>query len=298
MPTNGANQGGNTPASPDPLPASCLTRVDSATNGPYTGPQVPGLSNVAQMQNDFLFRVVQNGYYGHPNPQRCEWVLNGGNPTAGTDTAEVTAYPTGTQPDRNWRGAAFDFGLHRSPDGVIEYRSDIVRRRPPGQAPGCALQPGRRHHRPDSRRPQHGHRWLRDGHRRLHRRSRTRSTSLRTVPPATSMSPSIGAQKITLLRPARRLRASCCRHADTRTPGTCLHAVQLRERRPRPAAGAPLVRTAGRELRPAHDRQPGRKRKCGEVIRVREAQGRSAKFPSTPTMVTRPTCVSRPPWQT
>ena len=123
VPTNGAN-GGNTPASPDPLPASCLTRVDSATNGPYTGPQVPGLPNVTQVQNDFLFRVVQNGYYGHPNPQRCEWVANGGNPTAGTDTAEVTAYPTGTQPDRNWRGSAFDFGQRGSANGVIEYRKD------------------------------------------------------------------------------------------------------------------------------------------------------------------------------
>ena len=169
VPTNGSNQGSNTPATPTPLPASCLTRIDSAANGPYTGPQVPGLSNVAQSQDDFLFRVVQNGYYGHPNPQRCEWVLNGGNPTAGPDTAEVTAYPTGVQPDRNWRGSAFDFGLHGSTDGVIEYRKRHLRRRPPGQAPGCALQHGRRHHRPDSRRPQPGHRWLRDGHRRLHR---------------------------------------------------------------------------------------------------------------------------------
>ena len=122
VPTNGSASGGNTPASPNPLPASCLTRVDSGSNGPYTGPQVTGLTNVAQVQNDFLFRVVQNGYYGHPNPQRCEWVMNGGNRTAAVDTAEVTAYPVGTQPDRNWRGSAFDFGQHRSPDGVIEYR--------------------------------------------------------------------------------------------------------------------------------------------------------------------------------
>ena len=124
VPTNGSAPGGSTPASPASLPAACLTRIDSGMNGPYTGPQVPGLSNVAEVQNDFLFRVVQNGYYGHPNPQRCEWVMNGGNPTAGTDPAQVTAYPVGTQPDRNWRGAAFDFGRHRSPDGVIEYRQD------------------------------------------------------------------------------------------------------------------------------------------------------------------------------
>ena len=124
VPTNGSNQGGNTPASPNPLPSSCLTRIDSGTNGPYTGPQVPGLTNVTQVQSDYLFRVVQNGYYGHPNPERCEWVQNGGNPTSGSDTAEVSAYPVGTQPDRNWRGSAFDFGLHRSADGVIEYTKD------------------------------------------------------------------------------------------------------------------------------------------------------------------------------
>jgi regulation of enolase protein 1 (concanavalin A-like superfamily) len=29
----------------------------------------------------------------------------------------------GTLPDRNWRGAAFDFGDHFSPDGVIEYKN-------------------------------------------------------------------------------------------------------------------------------------------------------------------------------
>ena len=73
-------------------------------------------------QNDWLFRVVQGGYYGHPNPMRCEWVLNGGNPTAGADRAEVAQYPVGTLPDRNYRGAAFDFGVHFSPNGAIEYR--------------------------------------------------------------------------------------------------------------------------------------------------------------------------------
>ena len=32
-------------------------------------------------------------------------------------------YPVGVAPDRNWRGAAFDFGEHYSPDGAIEYKS-------------------------------------------------------------------------------------------------------------------------------------------------------------------------------
>ena len=34
------------------------------------------------------------------------------------------AYPVGTQPDRNWRGSAYDFGLHYSTNGVIEYTAN------------------------------------------------------------------------------------------------------------------------------------------------------------------------------
>jgi hypothetical protein len=52
-------------------------------------------------------------------------VLNGGNPTSGVDTSQVDAYSVGTLPDRNWRGAAFDFGQHYSPDGIIEYKSNV-----------------------------------------------------------------------------------------------------------------------------------------------------------------------------
>ena len=86
---------------------------------------MPGLSSIGT-QRDYLFRVVKNGYYGHPNPQRCEWVLNGGNPTAGIDPGEVNEYPIGTLPDRNWKGIAFDFGEHFSPNGIIEYRSNVL----------------------------------------------------------------------------------------------------------------------------------------------------------------------------
>lgn len=125
VPTNGSAQGGSTPGTPATLPEACQTRrLDLATNGPYTMPQVITMTAVPQVQRDFLFRVEQGGYYGHPNPERCEWVMNGGNPTAAQDTAEVSPYPIGTEPDRNWRGAAFDFGLNQSPDGIIEYQSD------------------------------------------------------------------------------------------------------------------------------------------------------------------------------
>src|SRR5206468_3085923 len=82
VPTNGSAANGNTPGTPTPLPASCSTRLDSPTRGAYTGPAVAALTSVPTAQDDFLFRITQGGYYGHPNPSRCEWVLNGGNPTS------------------------------------------------------------------------------------------------------------------------------------------------------------------------------------------------------------------------
>lgn len=124
VPTNGSASGGSTPATPSPFNPPYSPRIDESLNGPYFGPEVPALSAVSQTMNDFLFRVVQGGYYGHPNPKRHEYVLNGGNPTAGSDPAQVNAYTVGTLPDRNWRGAAFDFGQHYSPDGIIEYKSN------------------------------------------------------------------------------------------------------------------------------------------------------------------------------
>jgi regulation of enolase protein 1 (concanavalin A-like superfamily) len=120
VPTNGSAAGGNTPQTPSPLPASCANRID----GPYTGPSVPGLTS-AGTESDYLYRVVAGGYYGHPNPQRCEWAMNGGNPTSGSDPSERPEYPVGTQPDRNWRGAAFDFGEHFSTNGVVEYKNNF-----------------------------------------------------------------------------------------------------------------------------------------------------------------------------
>jgi hypothetical protein len=115
-PTNGSAAGGNTPATPSPLPASCARRG-------YTGPSVPALTNVPTAETDYVFDIKRGRYYGHPNPVRCEWVLAGGNPTAGTDPFEVPAYPVGVQPDPNMDLAGtYDAGLHASADGAIEYK--------------------------------------------------------------------------------------------------------------------------------------------------------------------------------
>lgn len=122
-PANGAGSDGNTPATPDNF--ANLPQCQNRSDGPYTGPAVPGLTGVQRAQPDYLFRIAQGGYYGHPNPERCEWVLNGGNPTPNPDYAQEPQYPNGTQPDRNYRGYAFNFGLHYSPNGAIEYKSNL-----------------------------------------------------------------------------------------------------------------------------------------------------------------------------
>ncbi|MEU5696637.1 Ig-like domain-containing protein [Actinosynnema sp. NPDC020468] len=111
-PTNGSAAGGNTPAS-----------APTCARGPYTGPAVPAITANPQAETDYVFDVKPGRYYGHPAPVRCEFVLAGGNPTAGVDPFEVSAYPVGTAPDRNLDlSGVYDAGLHSSADGAIEYR--------------------------------------------------------------------------------------------------------------------------------------------------------------------------------
>lgn len=101
MGVNGSAAGGNTPAG---------NGVVATTNN--------------SVQADYLLDIAQGGYYGHPNPLRNEYVLNGGNPTAGIDPAEVTTYPVGTTPDANYRPYAYSFGYNYSPNGMIEYKGN------------------------------------------------------------------------------------------------------------------------------------------------------------------------------
>jgi hypothetical protein len=133
-PVNGTAKGGNAPGTPATLPAACANRID----GPWSGPAVPALKNLPA-EDDWFDRVIPGMYYGHPDPARCEWAMNGANPTASKDFGEVKQYPVGTQPDRNYAGSIvdsggtrpiFDIGQHFSPDGAIQYH---------GQAFGTAL---------------------------------------------------------------------------------------------------------------------------------------------------------------
>jgi len=109
VPTNGSAAGGNVPDNPNTA-------------------QNEGLNSVP-LQPDLLLRVEQGGYYGHPNALHDHFVLNGGNPTAGVDPFEVagpSGYAVGVQPDAAWDpDALYSLGNSRSPNGVIEYHSDV-----------------------------------------------------------------------------------------------------------------------------------------------------------------------------
>jgi len=111
VPTNGTAGGSLSPAS--------VVGTRRPDGSQYTGPTIPAIGP-NETQHDWLFRIDPadpHGYYGHPNPKRGEYVLN----RAGADAAE---YPAGVVPDPNFRGAAWDFGFNKSPNGVVEYRSN------------------------------------------------------------------------------------------------------------------------------------------------------------------------------
>ena|GEM_PF-2991074 len=110
VPANGSASGGNSPAS--------VTGTRRPNGTFYNGPAIPATTAI-QVQNDWLFRVNPAepvGYYGHPNPLRGEYVTNRGYP-------DNNRYATNVVADINYGGAAYNFGLNKSPNGVIEYKN-------------------------------------------------------------------------------------------------------------------------------------------------------------------------------
>ncbi|MCL8026153.1 Ig-like domain-containing protein [Nocardioides bruguierae] len=127
-PTNGSAAGANIPSVPETLPDTCSARIDSGGAGAWTydGPTFATILGNPVAQTDFIHHIVEGGYYGHPNPSRCEFISYGGNPTAGVDDWEETQYPVGVEPDRNFRSEdVFDASMHASANGVLQYSSDV-----------------------------------------------------------------------------------------------------------------------------------------------------------------------------
>jgi PKD repeat protein len=127
VPINGtAGNNSTAPNSPSTLSYPLARRMDGRTNIPFA----PALFG-GESQKDWLAKTKGGSYHGHPNPYRGEFVLNhGGVPYSGIpgqleiSHRDVAKYPTDLLPDVNFRSPAFDFGKNKSPNGIIEYKSD------------------------------------------------------------------------------------------------------------------------------------------------------------------------------
>ena len=119
VPTNGTARGGNT--------------LDDPTT-PNVNEELSGLGK----QFDYLFQVREGGHDGHPNDLLGNYVINGGaagvpngyTGRAGDDAADTddggNKYdaPIVADPDYDADGA-YSLDFNRSPNGAIEYRSDL-----------------------------------------------------------------------------------------------------------------------------------------------------------------------------
>ncbi len=136
VPANGSAAGGVMPRY-HPVNDVCQNRIDGR---PYTGPILDSPDDVSsgtytttngtdgwlvrdQTLDDYLFKIEKGGYYGTPNPKRCEWILNGGGVGfPGYPTTDVELYPDSVGYDPNYRGPTGTFGRNISPNGSIEYK--------------------------------------------------------------------------------------------------------------------------------------------------------------------------------
>jgi glucose/arabinose dehydrogenase len=101
-PVNGAGIDGNTPE----------------------GDGVEALNQIPEAEHDWLFRINEGKYYGHPNPQQRHFVMNGAHPDDHLKSYYVKEYRLGTQPDSDYEPPILDFGSHCSADGIIEYKGN------------------------------------------------------------------------------------------------------------------------------------------------------------------------------
>ena len=73
-------------------PGGLLPRIDAATTAPTPGPSCRRSTASARSATG-CSASIEGGYYGHPNPTRNEFVLNGGNPTSGADPGPSQRIP-------------------------------------------------------------------------------------------------------------------------------------------------------------------------------------------------------------
>ncbi len=137
VPGNGSAANGNVPRY-NPLPGTCENRPDGGYTGVAltdqnalpdyraAGPEGQPVDGwrIGQTMNDYLYKIVENGYYGTPNPKRCEWILYGGGVGTGGGEDVIDAYPPSVTPDPLYEGYAYNFGQNISPNGSLEYKGN------------------------------------------------------------------------------------------------------------------------------------------------------------------------------
>jgi hypothetical protein len=91
-------------------------------------PDIPGDQNAlithTTPNHESLYLIERGRHYGLPNPTRRQYVLAGGNPTAGVDPYEILDYPVGTPPEDGFAPELMHpLWQHggTSPNGMIEF---------------------------------------------------------------------------------------------------------------------------------------------------------------------------------
>ena len=101
----------------------------NSIGGNVKTPSNKDIPAISARPREVLAIFEEGNYYGHPNPTRGEFVLNGGNPTQGKDPFEVKQYPVGVKPDKDFDPTLLydlrgDGGT--SPNGITPYFDDLL----------------------------------------------------------------------------------------------------------------------------------------------------------------------------
>ncbi|MEO1655923.1 MAG: hypothetical protein AAFU64_20445, partial [Bacteroidota bacterium] len=119
VPTNGSAAGGNTPTS-DPEDSLYVPQHRAIDKDSSQHLNIPALDQVSPTQSDWLYRIEEGRYYGHPNPRRGEYILNRGLRDVNDERYALVQ----ADPNFHEAGLAYDFQNNKSPNGIIEYTSD------------------------------------------------------------------------------------------------------------------------------------------------------------------------------
>ena len=107
------------------LTAACRAR--DAREPQFVPTSVPAIGN-HPTQRDTLYDVVEGGYYGHPNPTRCEFVLHEGNldaqPELWARSGRIEVPRWASRPTSTTRASRTTSSTTSRPNGTIEYKSN------------------------------------------------------------------------------------------------------------------------------------------------------------------------------